>query len=235
MNSRTWRAAILVAIISLVWSAAAEAQGNWQPGDFGSLRLRLGLLQPQADSEYWDEVFTDFTGSASSFEDLVFGIDYLWMTSRQGGFIFGGSFYDGSTTQAYREWQTANGQEIRHTTSLRLNDLYGAFVYRFGRSGVRPYIGAGGGLLWWRLREEGDFIDFSDPDLPVVYATYQSDDTTWELIGLAGLEFPLSFQWRFFAEGRYRWAEDELSGDFAGFGTIDLSGIELTAGFSYNW
>lgn len=235
MKHRSSHAWILAVVVSVVWAAAAEAQGNWSPGDFGSLRLRIGVFQPQADSMYWDDVFTDFTGSASSFEDVVFAIDYLWMTSRQSGFVLGASFYDGNTTQAYRDWVDSEGRAINHTTSLRLNDIYGAFVYRFGRTGVRPYVGAGGGLLWWRLREEGNFIDFSDPDLPIIFAAYQSDDTTWELLGLAGIEVPLTFTWRFLAEGRYRWAEDELGGDFAGFGEIDLSGFEVTVGFSYNW
>ncbi len=235
MSTRFTRALLLTLMGSLLWTAAAEAQGNWSPGDFGSLRLRIGIFQPQADSEYWDDVFTDFTGSASSFEDLVFAIDYLWMTSRQGGFVFGGSFYDGDTSQAYRDWVDSEGRSINHTTSLRLNDLYGAYIYRFARTGVRPYVGVGGGLLRWRLREEGDFIDFSDPDLPVFFAAYQADDVTWEVLGLAGLEIPLSFTWRFLVEGRYRWAEDDLGDDFAGFGEIDLSGLEVTAGFSYNW
>jgi hypothetical protein len=235
MKRRLLHATALLTTIGLFWTASAEAQGNWQPGDFGAIRFRIGILQPQANSEYWDETFSVFTGSASSFEDVVFGIDYLWMTSRQTGFVFGGSFYESSATQAYLDWVDADGREIRHTTTLNLNDLNMAYVYRFGRDGVRPYVGAGGGLLWWRLREEGSFIDFADPDLPIVYASYQADGTTWELLGLAGLEIPFSFRWRFFLEGRYRWAEADLDGDFAGFGTIDLSGVELTAGFSYNW
>ena len=31
---------------------------------------------------------------------------------------------------------------------------------------------------------------------------------------------------------RYRWAEDTLSRDFAGFGDLDLSGFEVTGGFA---
>jgi hypothetical protein len=226
---------VLVAVVSMVWSSAVEAQVNWQPGDFGAVRFRLGIFQPRADSEYWDENFQDFTGSASSFEDMVFGIDYLWMNSEHGGVAFGGSFYEGSATQAYLEWVDANGNEIRHTTSLGLTDLTGVYIYRFGRRGVRPYLGAGVGLVFWRLREEGSFIDFSDEDLPVVYASYQADGTTWEAIGLLGLEIPLNFKWRFLVEGRYRWAEAELNKDLAGFGTIDLTGYEITGGFSFNW
>ena len=78
--------------------------------------------------------------------------------------------------------------DIAHTTTLKLSDLSAAYVLRFGGGGVRPYVGAGGGLLWWQLREEGSFIDFSDEEnLPIVYASYLGDGVTWELFALAGI------------------------------------------------
>jgi hypothetical protein len=226
--------AMVVALLAL-WAGSADAQGNWQPGDFGSWRFYAGIFEPNGDSRYWDEKFIDFTGSPSDFEDVVFGVDYLWRTSDQGGLLFGLSFYDGRATQAYRDWETSDGRDISHVTELSFGDLTAAYVLRFGRSSVRPYLGAGGGLLWWRLREEGSFIDFGDPDLPIIFASYQGDAVTWEFFALAGLDFRLGHRWSFFFEGRYRWSEDELNKDFAGFGTIDLSGAQLVGGFSYNF
>jgi hypothetical protein len=167
----------LVIAVAALWSASAEAQGNWQPGDFGSWRFYMGVFEPTASSQYWDETFEVFTGSPSDFEDLVFGTDYLWRTSRYGGILFGVSFYDGRATQAYIDWVDAGGGDISHTTTLTLTDMTAAYVLRVGRGGVRPYIGGGGGLLWWRLREEGSFIDFADPNLPIVFASYRSDGT----------------------------------------------------------
>lgn len=219
-----------------LFATGANAQGNWQPGDFGSMRFYLGVFEPRGDSQYWDETFDVFTGAPSSFEDMVFGADYLWGTSKNSGILFGVSYYDGATTQAYRDWVDDAGNDINHATTLSLGDLTAAYIWRFGRSGVRPYIGGGGGLLWWRLREEGDFIDFADPvNLPITYASYYADGTTWELFAIAGLDVPLGFRWSFFVEGRLRWAEAELNKDFAGFGTIDLSGYQLAGGFSWNF
>ena len=235
MHQFKGRVLILVVTVAALWSVSAEAQGNWQPGDFGSWRFSMGIFEPTASSQDLDDAFDVFTGSPSDFEDLVFGTDYLWRTSHQGRNRFGISFYEGRATQAYLDWVDASGQDISHTTTLGLADMTAAYVLRFGRGSVKPYLGGGGGLLWWRLNEEGSFIDFAYPDRPISFASYRSDGTTWELFAFAGLDFRLGRNWSFFFEGRYRWAEAELNRDFAGFGTIDLSGTQLTGGFAYNF
>jgi hypothetical protein len=226
--------ALAVAIASLA-TVNAEAQGNWRPGDFGSWRFFMGIFEPEANSQFWDDYFIDFTGSPSSFQDLVFGTDYLWKTTRNGGLLFGISFYEGKATLAYQDWVDADGLDISHTSRLNLSDLTAAYLLRYGRGSVRPYIGGGAGLLWWQFREEGYFIDFTEDDLPIFFGNYRADGLTWELFALAGLDFRLSHKWSFFFEGRYRWSEDEMGDDFSGFGTIDLSGGQMVGGFSYNF
>lgn len=229
------RVAVVTAALCALIAADVSAQGNWRPGDFGSLRFRLGVFEPAGSSDFWDQYFTDFTGAPSSLEGLTFGVDYLWRTSRSSGLLFGGSFFSADTTVAYRDWETGDGQDISHLVELEMADLTAAYVVRLGDGGIRPYLGAGGGILWWQFREEGSFIDFGDPELPIVFASYLADGTTWELFALAGLDVPLGYRWSFFFEGRYRWADDELNKDFAGFGTVDLSGLELAGGLSFNF
>jgi hypothetical protein len=193
MRSQNQRVlALVIAIVSLA-TVSAEAQGNWRPGDFGSWRFFMGIFEPEANSQFWDEYFMDFTGSPSSFQDLVFGTDYLWRTTRSGGLLFGASFYEGKSTLAYQDWVDADGQDISHTSSLGLSDLTAAYVLRFGRNSIRPYIGGGGGLLWWRFREEGYFIDFGAEDMPISATTGASSSrvatdgprTSWAMISLA--------------------------------------------------
>jgi hypothetical protein len=226
---------VLVIAVTMLSAGAAGAQGNWQPGDFGAFRFYVGLIEPQGDSTYWDDTFDVFTGSPSDFEDWVFGGDYLLPNSKQTGVLFGASYYQGRATQAYRDWVDVDGQDISHTTELSLGDFTAAYIFRLGRHNIRPYLGGGAGLLWWDLREQGYFIDFADETLPVVYASYQSDGTTWELFALAGLDVRIGYRSSIFFEGRYRWADDELNNDFAGFGTIDLSGMQFVGGFSWSF
>ena len=50
---------------------------------------------------------------------------------------------------------------------------------------------------------------------------------------LAGLEAPITRNVSLFAEGRWTKVEDTLKDDFEGFGKLDLSGRQLTAGISW--
>ena len=235
MRSTLLRCTTLTAL-ALAAALPVSAQGNWRPGDFGSVRFRLGLFSPDGDSTYWRDKFRDFTGSASDFEDTSFGFDYRWPATPTLSLLFGGSVYQGKATQAYRDWVDADGYDIRHVTTLDVNDLTAILVWQpFERAPVSPYVGAGGGFVWWRLSEHGDFIDFAEPDYPIVTTGYRSDGTTWETVLLAGVEVPLSWRWSFFAEGRWRDADDELSDSLAGLGTLDLSGVEYSGGFAYRF
>ncbi len=228
---------ILATLAAVSVASPVRAQGNWQPGDFGSLRFRVGFVEPRADSAYWDEVFTVFTGSPSDFGDLGFGVDYLWRTSIHSGLLFGTGFYGGSATQAYRDYVDADGYDIAHTTSLDTWDLSMTYTYRFGGRDwtVTPYVGIGGGFVNWELRESGYFIDFGVPSWPIVWADYRASGWTWQAIGLAGVDIPMSFRWSVFAEGRYEFSNAELDQDFSGFGELDLSGFEIALGFSWNF
>lgn len=237
MRSTVIRSALIGVLGVITVTGLAEAQGNWRPGDFGSMRFRFGLFEPDGSSEYWDETFDVFTGSPASLRDVTFGFDYLWRTSARGGIQFGTSWYGGSMTHAYRDYVDTSGYDIRHRTSLNTWDMTAAYVYRFGSRDwtVVPYAGIGGGFVYWNLEEQGDFINFSSPGREIFNTRYRATGWTWEALGLVGIEVPAGSRWSFFGEGRYRSSEDELGDDFSGFGTIDLSGWEIAAGFAWNF
>jgi hypothetical protein len=227
---------IILTALALVFAAVdAEAQWHRHYETVGQVRFRLGIYEPAGRSDGWDGVFEGFTGSPSDLKDIVGGMDFLWRIGRSSGVLFGFSYYSGATTSGYEDWVASDGSEVRHTTRLRTSDLTAAWVYRFGTRGVRPYAGLGGGILWWELTDEGYFIDFGDPNLPVFYAWYGARGTTFEAFALLGLDIPLSPRWSFFAEGRYRYASDELGDDYSGFGSLDLSGYEISGGFGVSF
>ena len=136
MKVQDIRILAVVVVFVAMGALTAEAQGNWQPGDFGAFRFYLGLFEPNADSQYWDETFDVFSGSPSDLNDFIFGVDYLWRTSRSGGLLFGTSFYEGKATQAYLDWVDGDGRDISHLTTLSLGTYcrsnHTGYVWRHG-------------------------------------------------------------------------------------------------------
>jgi len=234
MPNSVVRVLALAIVAASLLSFPAEAQGNWRRGDNGSARLRVGLFEPDGDSEYWDDSFSVFTGRPADFEDYVMAFDYLWRIGPSTGIMFTVGYYEGDTTQAYRDWVDADGYDIPHRTSLEIADLNAAWVFQLNRPGAsfQPYLGVGGGFVQWGLEESGYFIDFSDDAQPVVFAHYKADGSTLQWFVMLGAEVPLGTRWSFVIDGRWRNADDELGDDFAGFGTLDLSGNEYSAGFA---
>ncbi len=238
MSARSMFAPLLLVAVALALPGDVLAQGQWPPGGaFGAARVRLGLVMLDGDSQYWEDTAAVFTGDVDDLDDLSLGFDFHWYLSRTSGLAFSTGFYQGDTTRAYREWVDGDGRDVRHMAELDTFDMTVAWVLQpTGTDApVRPYLGLGGGLVVWELTEEGSFIDFSEPDLPIVYAAYYDDGATLEAVAFAGLEVGMSRNFAFFVEGRYRYADEELGGDFGGAGTLDLSALEVSAGLAWSF
>ncbi|MCD4751253.1 MAG: outer membrane beta-barrel protein [Thermoanaerobaculales bacterium] len=222
----------------MVSAVPAQAQGSWSRTDLGSFRVRLGLFQPQANSSYWDEKFSIWTGDPADMQDLIWGVDGVWMISPNSGIQFGSAWYHGETTQVYRDWVDENGNEIGHRMQLDTWELTAAWVFRPKISAViQPYFGFGGGLTGWRLVERGEFIDFgASEDGSIFGGTYGDDGTTFLAFAELGFEVCLGNTWSFFVEGRWKEAEASLGGGFSDLNQdLDLSGAELSAGLAFNY
>jgi opacity protein-like surface antigen len=150
--------------------------------------------------------------------------------------MFSGSYYEGDSTNAYRDFEDNFGDRIRHDTTLGIaSGTIGLLLNLTGRdAAIQPYLGVGGGVYPWRLEESGDFIDFGPASRPVFSATLESEGVGFGYYGLAGVEAPITRNLSIFAEGRWTQADDDLSDDFEDFGKLDLSGREFAAGLSWS-
>jgi hypothetical protein len=231
---------LLTALLGLlILSAPAFAQGygrRYAAEREGEFRLRVGDFRPDGNSPYWHGVEQDFTGSISDFEDASFGLDYLLPLGDRLSLMFSGSVYQGSATNAYRNFVDNFGDRIRHDTTLNIGSgTVGLLLYLTGANApVQPYVAAGGGAYPWRLKESGDFIDFGPPSQPIFHANLKSSGVAFGYYGLAGFAVPITRRTSIFAEGRWTRVDDTLKDDFEGFGKIDLSGREFAAGFSWS-
>lgn len=229
MAKRYWWAAIAV--------AAAVAVPDTAHGLDHSLRFRLGLFNPDGDSRYWDDKRFDFTGEPRDFEDVVVGFDYVVGLGARSGFMFSLDHFSSEVDQRYFDFVDELGGAIAHTTSLEITPLTVALVFDFAppHFPVQPYVGVGGGLYFWRLRESGDFIDFGVSPPEIFFGRFDDSGQALGYFFLAGLEVPLGTFFSFLAEGRWDRVDDRLSGDFEGLGTLDLSGRRLMGGISWRF
>jgi Outer membrane protein beta-barrel domain len=221
----------------LVASVPAFAQTYHEESYHESeLRFSLGDFRPAGDSRYWNDSFNQFTGSASDFEDLSFGVDYMIHLAPQVGLIFSGTGFEGQGTQSYRGFVDQDGFRVQHDTTLDIAAFTAGVRFDLAprRAPVRPYIGGGAGIYSWRLRESGDFIDLNTANNQIFTSRLRADGVAPGVFALVGLDVPVGRRVSIFAEGRYTWAKDTLNKDFEGFGKIDLSGSTVSAGVSFH-
>jgi opacity protein-like surface antigen len=226
----------LLAVAALPASAQYRSHSDYGSDRDGEFRLRLGAFQPDGNSQYWDGIRHDFTGSSTrDFQAPDFGLDYILPLNGPLNLIFSGSIYQGSSTNSYRNFADNFGNRIRHDTTLDIASLTAGLLVRLAprRSPVQPYIAVGGGVYPWRLKESGDFVDFSTPNNTIFSADLKSDGNAFGYYGLLGLEVPVSRRVNLFVEGRWTHVNDDLNKDFEGFGRLDLSGTEVAAGVSW--
>ncbi len=242
------RQVIVVATVLLAMLAPAALAGSprhyprhvpgSRDGAANQLRLRVGEFRPSGDSDFWDETFDVFTGSASSLDDTLFGLDWRHRIGTTAVDVeVSVANFDGKATVGYRDYLDTDGAEIRHLAELELQPLTIAVVgYPFGRDrSFRPYVGIGAGFYWWRYREHGDFIDFGVDPPEVFTEAYVSEDTALGWFFEAGVDLMLSPDWSLFVDARWHDVDDELGDDLAGFGTIDLSGNEVSLGVAFHF
>lgn len=216
------------------WAQDAGYRTYAAPNEF---RFSLGLFEPSGESAYWQDKEIDFSGEAADFEDLVGGLEYQRRLTERLNLLAGGTAYSTEQSQFYRDFVDPDGLDIVHDTRLDITSLtLGLRATLTGPDApIQPWVAAGGGLFLWELEESGDFIDFSTGEPFLFSATFSDDGAVFGWYYAAGLDVPITSEISLFAQARWDEAEDELSGDFAGLGDLDLSGRQFAGGFGWRF
>lgn len=227
------RASALLAAALVTASLPAAAQSGYD----NSVRVFFGQFEPEADSSYWNDTFNDFSGDASDFDDIVGGVEYSRALRGNLRLVVSGLGYEGSGNQEYRDFVDSAGDPILHSTTLTLSAATVGLAVDLAprHAPVIPFVGVGGGLYAWELIEEGDFIDFVAHPPEVFGNTFDDDGATLGWYWTAGVTIPTSSSFALFVQGTWHHAEDDLEGDFADLGTLDLSGRQFVAGLSWSF
>jgi hypothetical protein len=230
----------------LLAAAPAQAQGSGRGFLFNepvaSLSLRGGFARATAGSDIFSFTTRQFTLDRADFSALTVGADLSFRVAPRIDVVFGGAYAGTSAPSEFRDFVDQDDLPIEQTTSFHrvpVTASVKAYLTPRGRSIGRfawvparyaPYVGVGGGAMWYQFRQQGDFVDFQTND--VFGDDIASSGWTPMAHALAGIDYSLSPRFALTGEGRYAWAKANLNEQFEGFDRIDLSGFTATAGIS---
>ena len=208
----------LLAVAALPAAAAA-----------GGLDVRLGAFWPSADSNLFDDDSELYFVTDGDWIGFTGGAEYSMKLANnlEVGLHLDG--YGKHVDTAYRDFEREEGGDIRQTLELDTVPLGVTLrVIPTGRNArIAPFLGVGGDVVFYEYKEYGDFVDFFDPDLPVIPDSFFSDGVAWGLHATGGLRVFVNDDFAVVGEARYLWAEDDMDDDFRG-NRIDLGGLSAT-------
>jgi hypothetical protein len=251
MSRSRWISCLLVAGLaaSLLPAGAAQAQSGGDGYLFRQpvvgLTLRGGFHHASAGSNLFDLATEQLTLNRGDFGGPMVGADLAIRLQPRLDLVLGAAYSGTTRGSEFREFVEGDGAiGIEQTTSFERVPLTAgvrAYLTPRGRTvgtlawvpaRVAPYVGAGGGAMWYRFRQEGDFVDFDTPDLEIFTDVLDTQGWAPTAHGLAGVDFSLSPRLALTGEARYTWGRAEARDAFAGFDPVDLSGVAGSIGIT---
>ena len=211
----------------------------------GSVGFKLGFLLPRAQSDIYTFNSEQLTLDSNSYNTALFGMDVGFSIHEQVELVFGFEYSRSAPVSEFRdfvdEFDTPITQRTR-LTQVPLNASIRLYLTDRGRAvgsyawvpkKAVPYVGGGGGFMWWRYEQFGDFVDFVDFSIFTEHFLTEG----WEpsLHAFGGMDLSLTPRLALTFEGRYTWASGQLAPAFSGFEPIDLAGFRGTGGVTYRF
>lgn len=209
-----------------------------------TLTVRAGYDVAAAGSELFDFARQQLTLGRRDFSGPALGAELAFRVHRRVELTLDAAMSSASARSEYRAFVGSDDLPIEQTTSFRRIPVsvgvkaylaptgreVGSFAWVPAR--FAPYVGAGVGAVWYRFRQEGEFIDVDSPDLDVFATTFSSGSAAPLAHARAGFDVALSPRVALTTEARYQFARAQLDRAFVDFDRIDLSGLAATAGVS---
>jgi opacity protein-like surface antigen len=236
--------AVLLALL-LAPAAAAPQDGFLFRPPSATLTLRAGPALFNTSSDVFDQMRRDLTLERRDFRGPSVGLDVAIALGQRFDLVVGGGYAEASRRSEFRDWVDQDDRPIEQTTTIRTVPVTASIRYLLARRGQRigtmawipggttPYVGAGGGFNWYKLEQDGDFVDFRDNR--IFTNVLESSGAAPALHGMAGLDHWFTPRLGLNAELRYGWARAQPGGAFREFDAVDLSGVQATIGFSVRW
>lgn len=221
-------------------------------GPVAQFTLRSGPMVPRASSEIFDFFTSELTLSRGDFLAPAVSGELAFVLHPRADVSVGLSWAESSAHSETRDFVEEGPTEspdddlpIRQRTQMRTVPLTASvrfFPWARGESvselawvprRITPYATAGAGLIWYTLRQSGDFVDRTS--LEIFSAEFASSERALSVHGGAGVDVWLNAQFGLNVEARYRHATASLGNDFSTWEEIDLSGLQAGLGVTVRW
>ena len=237
--------ALFAVLLAAPCAHAQDANGFLFRAPAGAVTFRGGFDRANAGSDLFAFATEQLTLKRRDFSSMTFATDVDYRMTPRLDLSLSVSLSKSTTPSEFRHWLDNNDRSIEQTTEfirVPLTASLKTYLADPGRSvghfawipsRYAPYVGAGGGVLWSRFEQNGDFIDFATTR--VFSDDFKSQGWTPTLQAFVGTDVSLNPRFAVTTEARYQWARSRLDRDFSGFDRIDLSGFALTAGISIRY
>ena len=241
---------LLMAGVANAQSAAQDPRPAPRPSpDFlfgrpdGTIGIRGSWVAGRNGSDWYDFVSDQLTIEPKDFNAPGFGTDLGITLTDRIDLMIGFDYSQSTTNSEYRRYVDNNRLPIEQQTLLRGANIGGGLKFALTERGrevgrlawvprkVVPYVGAGGGMMWYQVRQTGDFVDYVD--LSVFPDVFESDGWTPSVHILGGVDVRVLRRAYVSFDARYLWASGDLGRDWIDFDPIDLSGFRLSAGINF--
>jgi opacity protein-like surface antigen len=256
-SSRPRRALALSALLGCATIAPLGAHAQARRSDYllgrpkATFTLRVGAGRPNASNGVF--AVTDSVGkklltlSPDQFVGANFGADLGVPFTQKLELQLSFSSSSRQAESEYRDFVDNRDLPIEQATRLQRVPISLGLRYNLvpaGRSISRlawvpnrivPYVAAGAGTMYYRFRQNGDFVDFRSRSLDVFTARLEAKG--WAPLGYAagGLTWSVLPAVALNTEVRYDHASTPMRGDFTGFGRTSLSGVAINTGLQFRF
>lgn len=250
MASRPHATCALALLMGAAMLVASRAQAQSSGDGFlfhppgAALTVHGGYARANAGSDVFSFATEKLTLGRGDFSGFDAGLDLAIALSPRVDLSLGADYTGRVAGSEYRDFTGTDDLPIQQTTRFQrvpVTASVKAYLTPRGRSigsfawipsDLAPYVGAGGGGMWYRFSQSGEFVDFNTADLEIFNNTLESSGWAPMAQGLVGADLTLTPRLALTGEARYSWAKARLSDQFVGFDRIDLSGPSATLGLT---
>ncbi len=238
---------LLAVFVPMVALSAQSKGGNgylFSP-PHATLAIRGGFARPSASSDVFSFVTERLTVDRADFGGLSIATDLAVRVHPRLDLLFGTGISTRVARSEYRDFVDLEDLPIEQRTTFRRIPITAGLKLHLRPEGrmvsrlawvptkLSPYVAAGGGMMYYVFKQDGDFVDYQTLD--VFSTTLRSTDLSAMAFGSVGTTYSLTTHVGLNAEIRYERARGALSSDFRDFSPIDLSGVGLTAGLLFRF